>query len=53
MNLREGCSGYLGISPEVDKNHDGHDDDEEDYNSKNDTDDHDSTWTYDMIRQYE
>jgi len=50
INLRAKCSGFLGwrwpLVPNI--NCDGHSDEEEDYNSENDTDDHDSTWSYDI-----
>jgi len=43
-NLRADCSSLRSFPPEVDNNQDGHDDDEEDYNSSNHTNDHDNTW---------
>ena len=48
VNVRAECSSFLSWLPVADKNRDGDDGDEKDYNSKNDTDDHDSTWPYDI-----
>jgi len=52
INLRAKCSGFLGWRRLLVRNIncDGHSDEEEDYNSENDTDDHDSTWSYDIMR---